>query len=99
MTKDKYLIQTAPKDGLYRLTLTAEAFALAVTYSEGAIAGYAAYPRKDGKWDVMVHPAIAEELDKQKQGDEHKWDVVVRVLKSGEAQAEAMLQKLLAKPQ
>jgi hypothetical protein len=78
--EDKYLMQNTPKAGLYRLTLTAEAFALAVAKSK-PIAGIMAFARKDGKWDVMVSPATADQLEQLKQDGEHKWDVVVRLLK------------------
>ena len=77
---NKYLMQTMPKDGLYRLTLTAEAFALAVAKSK-PVAGCMAFHRTDGKWDVMVTTAVADQLNQLKEEGEHKWDVVVRLLK------------------
>ncbi len=77
--KLKYRAQTV-KSGMYRLTLSAEAFALAVLNS-GEISGFVAYPRLDGQWDVMVKPEVAADLNKQRKDGEHLTDVVERILK------------------
>ncbi len=79
-TKLKYRMQTLGKSSVYRLTLSAEAFALAVLNS-GEIAGYTAVSRCDGQWDVMVKPGVAEQLNAQRQKGEHLTDVVERTLK------------------
>ena len=80
-TKMKYRIQQSdPKKGVYRLTLSAEAFALAVLNS-GTISGYQALARMDGQWDVMVAPETAKELQAQRKDGEHLTDVVERILK------------------
>lgn len=76
----KYRMQKTPETGLYRLTLTAEAFALAVAKS-APIAGFMAFARFDGKWDVMVSTATADTLNQQRLRGEHLTDVVVRLLK------------------
>jgi hypothetical protein len=78
----KYLMQAAfnKKAPLYRLTLTAEAFALAVLRSK-PIAGVQAVARCDGKWDVMVSTATADQLNQNRLEGEHLTDVVVRLLK------------------
>ncbi len=75
----KYRMQTM-KGPAYRLTLSAEAFALAVLNS-GTISGYNAVPRLDGQWDVMVALETANELQKQRKDGEHLTDVVERILK------------------
>ncbi len=77
-TKLKYRAQTVTK-GMYRLTLSAEAFALAI-FKSVPISGYVAYPRLDGQWDVMVSPATADQLQQQREEGEHLTDVVVRLL-------------------
>jgi hypothetical protein len=85
MSELKYLIQSKPSTkGLYRLTLTAEAFALAVAKGS-PMAGYQAIARTDGKWDCVVSPSIGDQLEQMKEEGEHKWDVVVRLLKGGDA--------------
>ena len=76
--KLKYRAQTQKE--FYRLTLSAEAFALAVLNS-GTISGYVAYSRLDGQWDVMVSPKTADDLNKQRKDGEHLTDVVERTLK------------------
>lgn len=73
-----------PPSGMYRLTLTAEAFALAVLKSK-PIAGVAAASRPDGKWDVIVSMATANQLRQQGEPKENLSDVVVRLLKKGGA--------------
>ena len=79
----KYRIQSPPKGGQYRLTLTAEAFSLAIAKSK-PISGFMALPRLDGKWDVMVSPAVADTLKQQRQEGEHLTDVVSRILGGGQ---------------
>lgn len=81
-TKLKYRMQTPPKAGVYRLTLTASAFALAVAKG-GPITGFAAFPRFDGKWDVMVSSATGDQLNQQRLDGEHLTDVVTRILGVG----------------
>jgi hypothetical protein len=75
----KYLIEE--KRPTYRLTLSAEAFALAIVRSK-PIAGALAPHRLDGKWDVMVSPATADLLNQQRLEGESRSDVVVRLLKA-----------------
>lgn len=80
-TKLKYRVQKADANkGYYRLTLSANAFALAVLKSK-PISGYVAYPRIDGQWDIMVSPATADQLQQQRLDGEHLSDVVERLLK------------------
>jgi hypothetical protein len=80
-TKLKYRVQEPEANkGAYRLTLTAAAFARAVVKSK-PIAGYVAYARIDGQWDVMVSPATANQLQQQRLDGEHLTDVVERLLK------------------
>ena len=83
-TKLKYRMQEADaKKGFYRLTLTAQAFTLAIAKSK-PIAGYMAYARIDGQWDVMVSLATANQLQQQRLDGEHLTDVVERLLKEKE---------------
>jgi len=81
-TKMKYRVQKvqAENKGMYRLTLSPEAFAMAILNS-GTISGYVAYSRLDGQWDVMVAPDTAAELNKQRKDGEHLTNVVERILK------------------
>jgi hypothetical protein len=78
----KYLMQVLfdKKAPLYRLTLTAEAFVLAVQRSK-PIAGVSAVARVDGGWDVMVTMATADQLNQHRLEGEHLTDVVVRLLR------------------
>lgn len=78
----KYLMPAvaAKGGGLYRLTLTAEAFALALQHSK-PIAGVQALTRADGKWDTFVSLATADQLNQHRLEGEHLTDVVVRLLK------------------
>jgi len=79
--KLKYRMQEAdPKKGMYRLTLTAQAFALVVLKSK-PLSGYQAFARIDGKWDVMISPSAADQLQQQRMEGEHLTDVVERILK------------------
>ncbi len=64
----------------YRLTLTAEAFALALLRSK-PLAGRAAVRRPDNKWDVMVTTVTADDLRKQAKPKENLSDAVVRLLR------------------
>ena len=74
----KYRVQTH-EGNMYRLTLSAEAFALAVLNS-GDIAGFHAVSRLDGQWDVMVATETAKKLQAQRQDGEHLTNVVERTL-------------------
>ena len=65
---------------LFRLTLSAEAFALALTKSK-PLAGKVAYSRPDGKWDVGVTPATADQLHQMAEPKENLSDTVLRILK------------------
>lgn len=67
-------------DGMYRLTLTAEAFALALQYAEN-FAGKAAFLRPDGKWDVAVTTAAMKTLQAYAAPKENFSDTVVRIYK------------------
>lgn len=75
---EKYRLPEQP--ALYRLTLTSEAYALALSRSK-PIAGFMALARKDGRWDVMVSTATADQLNQHREPGEHLTDVVVRLLK------------------
>lgn len=67
-------------NGLYRLTLSAEAFALAVQRSK-PVAGLVAFARTDGKWDVGVKMSTADTLKQQAEPGENLSDTVLRLLK------------------
>lgn len=73
----KYKIEAAKN--AYRLTLTSEAFALAVAKSK-TMAGVAAYARCDGRWDVLVTQATASLLKEMAQPGENLSDIVVKIL-------------------
>ncbi len=68
--------KTAP---LYRLTLSPEAFALAITRKSPA-AGKCAFLRPDGKWDTMVTIACADLLKQVANEGENLSDTVIRTL-------------------
>lgn len=76
---EKYDLAKAAPKGLYRLTLTAEAFALAVS-KNSIYAGVMALKRKDGRWDAMVPMVAAGFLIQLREEGEHLTDVVVRHL-------------------
>lgn len=65
---------------MYRLTLTPEAFALALMRSK-PWAGRFAVRRSDNKWDVMVTVPTMEAIKTKAQPGENFSDTVVRVLK------------------
>lgn len=67
---------------MYRLTLTAEAFALALLHSK-PLAGRMAARRADNKWDVMITEITYGDLCKQAKPKENLSDTVVRLLKEG----------------
>ena len=64
---------------MYRLTLAPEAFALALTRSK-PVAGRMASLRPDGKWDVAVTAATADQLKQQAAPGENLSDTVMRIL-------------------
>lgn len=65
---------------MYRLTLTAEAFALALLRSK-PLAGRIAQRRADNKWDVMVTETTFRDLLTKAQPEENLSDTVMRLLK------------------
>ncbi len=65
---------------MYRLTLTPEAFALALLRSK-PLAGRMAVRRPDNNWDVMVTTVTYDDLRKQAKLKENLSDAVVRLLK------------------
>lgn len=64
---------------LYRLTLSPEAFTLAIA-KKSPIAGKFAAHRADGKWDVGVTLATADQLKQVANAGENLSDTVVRLL-------------------
>lgn len=70
-----------PKNGanLFRLTLSPQAFALALS-KNSPWAGFAANKRKDGKWDVCIRIASANLLKQIALPKENLSDTVVRHL-------------------
>jgi len=74
---------TSPKPtSLFRLTLSVEAFALALAKSK-PLAGKVAYARPDGKWDVGVSPSAADQLMQMATPGENLSNTVVRLLSGG----------------
>jgi hypothetical protein len=63
----------------YRLTLSAEAFALAVG-KKSPLAGEMAFHRPDGRWDIAISMAIAEQLVESALPKENLSDTVIRTL-------------------
>lgn len=63
----------------YRLTLSPEAFALAVG-KKSPLAGEVAFRRPDGKWNVAISMAIAEQLVESALPKENLSDTVIRTL-------------------
>jgi len=49
------------------------------------MAGHAAFPRHDGKWNVGVTPAVADQLMQIAEPKENLSDVVIRLLSKKEA--------------
>jgi hypothetical protein len=69
---------------LFRLTLSAEAFVLAITKSK-PLAGKAASARPDGKWDVFISVSAADQLMQMSEPKENLSDTVVRILSKADA--------------
>jgi hypothetical protein len=65
---------------MYRLTLTPEAFALALLHSK-PMAGRMAVRRPDNRWDVMITVVTFESIKKFALPDENYSDTVVRAIK------------------
>lgn len=68
---------------LFRLTLTAKAFALAKAHSK-PLSGVAVVPRKDGKVDVAITLATANTLFQMAEPKENLSDTVIRLLSKKE---------------
>jgi hypothetical protein len=65
---------------MYRLTLTPEAFALALMHSK-PMAGRFAVRRPDNKWDVMITLVTQENIKAKAKPGENFSDTVVRTIK------------------
>jgi hypothetical protein len=64
---------------LFRLTLTVEAFALALAKSK-PLAGKLARARPDGKWDVAISTTAADQLMTAATPGENLSNTVIRLL-------------------
>lgn len=69
---------------MFRLTLTAEAFASALLRSK-PMAGRMAVRRPDNKWDVMVTEITFNDIRKAAKPGENFSDTVVRLIKQKES--------------
>jgi hypothetical protein len=64
---------------LFRLTLSVEAFTLALAKSK-PLAGKVAYSRPDGRWDVGISVSAADQLMQMAEPKENLSDTVIRLL-------------------
>lgn len=68
------------KPGLYRLTLTAQAFAVATVKYTGKPFFKAAIERPDGKWDCAISMSLADQLQTAALPKENLSDTVIRIM-------------------
>lgn len=68
------------KPGLYRLTLSAEAFALVAADIKGPIRSKAMMQRPDGKWDIAISYGLLDQLKTAALPQENLSDTVLRIM-------------------